>query len=445
MIESSDGGNRQPRIVRQPRIALVTTELAVGGAEQCLTRIALGLARRGYQPAVYSLLPPPAAPRDRLVRQLAEAEIPLHFLELRRATQFPRGVRLLTELLERQQPSLIQSFLFHANILTTFAVRRLRRRIRVASVDGAEPLAAADSTAASPPTLGVKHVCGWRVADQRPCRAWLEARLTRNVDHLVCVSQSVANQAKRLGVPPTRISVIPNGVDTSLFAYEPTPARRNEPATEPGELATTTSEPAVAAVEPTVEPAVQRPRLAKVEERRPTLLAVGRLDPQKGFDWLLQDARRLLDALPQFRLEIVGEGPERPVLAERIAAAGLQGRIELVGWQNDIPCRLRTATLVLIPSRWEGMPNVLLEAMASGRAVVATRVEGVEELLGPEMAAQSTEVLNLRGFIDRAIELARDPITRDRLGAVNAQRVREQFSIDAMVDAYVALYQRLAP
>ena len=175
----------------------------------------------------------------------------------------------------------------------------------------------------------------------------------------------------------------------------------------------------------------------------PTLLAIGRLDPQKGFDWLLQDARRLLDALPEFQLDIVGEGPERSQLTNRIAAAGLLGRVQLRGWQDDIPRHLRAATLVLIPSRWEGMPNVFLEAMATGRAVVATRVEGVEELLGPETAAQTTSVLDLPGFIDRVIALARDPAERERLGAANRRRVSERYSMDAMVNAYAALYQAL--
>lgn len=406
MIESSGRDNRHPRV------ALVTTELAVGGAEQCLARLAIGLARRGFQPAVYSLLPPPAAPRDRLVRQLANAQVPLHFLGLRSATQFRRGVRQLADLLAVQQPDLIQSFLFHANVLTARAIRRLRP---------APPL-----------------VTGWRVADQRPCRAWLEARLTRHVTHVVCVSHSVADQARRLGMPAERLSVIPNGVDTALFA--PGPPRRcdgNAPAQPPASIA----EPPAAGWSCERDEA-SPPTLPPMSP--PTLLAIGRLDPQKGFDWLLQDARRLLDALPEFQLDIVGEGPERSELTSRIAAAGLQGRVHLHGWQDDIPRRLRAATLVLIPSRWEGMPNVLLEAMAAGRAVVATRVEGVEELLGPETAAQTAPVFDLPGFIDRAIALARGPAERERLGAANLRRVRERYSIDAMVDAYAALYQTLS-
>jgi glycosyltransferase involved in cell wall biosynthesis len=411
MIESSGGDNRQPRI------ALVTTELAVGGAEQCLTRLAIGLAQRGFQPAVYSLLPPPAAPRDRLVRQLADAAVPVQFLGLRRATQFRRGVRTLAELLTRQPPALIQSFLFHANILATFATRRLRH---------ATPL-----------------VTGWRVADQRPCRAWLETRLTRHVDHVVCVSQAVADQALRLGIPAARLSVIPNGVDTTRFAAEPlTPVPVGEPA--PSSTSTAAIPEPLAtplATLPATLPAT--PLATLLATPLATLLAIGRLDPQKGFDWLLQGAPRLLTTLPGYRLEIVGEGPERAVLAARIAAAGLQGRVQLTGWQDDIPRRLRSAALVLVPSRWEGMPNVVLEAMAAGRAVVATQVEGVRELLGPECSAQSTPVHDLAAFVDRVIELARDPVERTRLGEANARRARERFSIDAMVDAYAALYRTL--
>ena len=218
-------------------------------------------------------------------------------------------------------------------------------------------------------------------------------------------------------MPTSRLSVIPNGVDLSLFSSE-----QAFPQDASSRLA---------------------PPPPATDSLPPTLLAIGRLDPQKGFDWLLQGASRLLAELPGFRLVIVGEGPERTRLAARIRAAGLEDRVELPGWQNDIPRRLQSATLVLIPSRWEGMPNVLLEAMASGRAVVATRVEGVEELLGPEAAPQTASALDLDEFIDRAITLARNPNERHRLGAANADRVRERFSIDTMIDTYAALYARL--
>ncbi len=411
MIESCAGDNRHLRI------ALITTELAVGGAEQCLARLAIGLARRGFEPAVYSLLPPPAAPRDRLVRQLAAANLPLHFLGLRRAIQFRQGVAQLAELLERQHPDLIQSFLFHANILATFATRRLRRRTRSAPKALETRPTNHFEAAASSWSPATKLVTGWRVADQRPCRARLEARLTRQVDHVVCVSRSVAEQARRLGMPTSRLSVIPNGVDLSLFSSEQA---------FPQDASSRLALPPPA-----------------TDSLPPTLLAIGRLDPQKGFDWLLQGASRLLAELPGFRLVIVGEGPERTRLAARIRAAGLEDRVELPGWQNDIPRRLQSATLVLIPSRWEGMPNVLLEAMASGRAVVATRVEGVEELLGPEAAPQTASAFDLDEFVDRAITLARNPNERHRLGAANADRVRERFSIDTMIDTYAALYARL--
>lgn len=433
MIEASARDNRRLRI------AFVTTELAVGGAEQCLARLAIGLAQRGFQPAVYSLLPPPAAPRDRLVRQLAEANIPVQFLGLRHAIEFRRGVRLLAELLERQRPDLVQSFLFHANILATFATRRLLRTALDVPSPNADPNADPNARAAAantgPSAPSVRLVTGWRVADQRPCRARLEALLTRNVDHVVCVSQAVAEQARRLGLSPSRLSVIPNGVDTSVFTCDPLPTRSfdNPSTNNPPPHQPPASDPP-AHHPPVNDPPVHPP---------PTLLAIGRLDRQKGFDWLLQDANRLLESLPGFRLAIVGEGPERARLAARIHAAGLADRVELPGWQDDIPRRFHEATLVLIPSRWEGMPNVLLEAMASGRAVVATRVEGVEELLGPEAAAESVPVTDLAGFIDRAIALARDSSERTRLGIANASRVRAHFSIEKMVDAYATLYVRL--
>ena len=362
------------------RIALVTTELGVGGAEQCLTQIALRLPADRFQTSVISLAPPPAPPRDLLVRRLAEAGVETRFVGVSRRRQLWTALRTLESWFREERPDLVQSFLFHANVVCGHAVRR----------------------------AGVRRwVTGWRVADPRLWRPRLERFLTRRADRVACVSQRVARQAQSVGVDSNRIVVIPNGVDVARFAAA-APVETSALGVAPG---------------------------------RKVLLSIGRLDLQKGFDWLLEQMPRLLSQLPDHDWVVVGEGPQRESLEQQAMKLGVARRVHWVGWQPDTARLLAAASLVLLPSRWEGMPNVLLEAMASGLEVVATRVEGVTELLGDEAEAQSAELGDEEGFAARVLERAGAP--QGERGEANRRRVAAHFSLDGMIHAYARLYDEL--
>jgi len=149
------------------RIALVITELDFGGAEQALVNLATGLSRERFSPAVYSLQSRPK--NDLLVRRLEEAGIPVHFLDVHSHWQFFSAVSRLAELFRQQQPQVVQSFLFHANVVATMAARR-----------------------AKVPRV----MTGIRVADPSAWRQRVERWLTPQMDKIVCVSQGVADHAR---------------------------------------------------------------------------------------------------------------------------------------------------------------------------------------------------------------------------------------------------------
>lgn len=367
------------------RLALVTTELAVGGAERCLVNLACGLARRQFEPVVYSLRPAPVGPAGALVEQLRAERIATRFLGVSSSWQALSAVRQLTALLREQRPALLQSFLYHANVIGSLAARRARVR---------------------------RVVTGIRVADPRSWRNRWERWVTRSADRVVCVSEAVAQfMQTRVGVPERQLLVIPNGIDVARYSHV-TPA-------SPDELELSTA--------------------------RRGLVCVGRLHPQKGFDWLLPLAARFLPRLPDHDLVIVGAGDEEANLRRLAVDLGIESRVRLVGWRAParIPAILAAADVVLIPSRWEGMPNVLLEAMAAGRPVVATRVEGVPEVLGPLADIQAVAPGDADAFIASVLKLASQPGEAAAWGDRNRQRVAEHFSLDAMVDRYADLYRQL--
>jgi glycosyltransferase involved in cell wall biosynthesis len=176
---------------------------------------------------------------------------------------------------------------------------------------------------------------------------------------------------------------------------------------------------------------------------RQAIVYVGRLHAQKGLDWLLQWMPTVLSRLPDFDLLLVGQGAERPRLERRVASLGIQNRVHFVGWQSDVPRILSAARLLVLPSRWEGMPNVVLEAMARGLPVVSTRAEGVMELLGEAAAEQTVAAGDRDGFVQRLLDLLGDEKRAARIGRQNRQRAAEHFSLDAMVGAYQQLYESL--
>ncbi len=155
------------------------------------------------------------------------------------------------------------------------------------------------------------------------------------------------------------------------------------------------------------------------------LLALGRLQPQKGFDLLL-DA--FAAAGTDLDLVLAGEGPERAALADRVRRLGLDGRVELFG-RADRPTTARLmkgAAFVVLPSRTdEGLPLVALEAMAAGRALLATRTGGIEEAVTDGVHGLLVGKGDVAALTAGIVRLTDDHGLRERLGAAGAVRARD--------------------
>lgn len=364
------------------RIAFVITELEVGGAERCLVHLATRIDRARFEPLVISLAPRPAPGKDSLVVALERGKVPVEFLGRRSVLGFGSAAGQLRRLLMSVRPEIVQTFLFHANVLGAMAARR-----------------------AKVPRV----LAGIRVADPRRWRAWVERWACREIERIVCVSEGAARHCRELGYPAGKLAVIPNGVDFDRFA-----------GAAPIELAE-----------------------LGIRAGRKAIVFIGRLDKQKGLSDLLSICPRLVEALPDHDLVIVGEGPERAALVRQAARLGIASRVHLTGWRADVPAILAAADLLVLPSRWEGMPNVVLEAMAAGKPVVATRTAGIEEALGAQAELQSVAMGQRDQLAEKIVHLVQNPQVASQLGRANQARAKSEFSIDSMVDRYERLYASL--
>lgn len=182
-----------------------------------------------------------------------------------------------------------------------------------------------------------------------------------------------------------------------------------------------------------------RPLPVPESPREPLVVAVGRLSQQKGFDLLLQAFARLTVSFPEWRLVILGEGPERERLEALRKAFGLEARVDMPGRVTDVERWLARASLMVQPSRFEGFPNVLLEGMGMGVAVVSADCRsGPADIIEDGKNGRLVPVEDVHALAEAMSRLMADPEARSDL-AGTAIRVRERYSSERIMECWEAL------
>jgi glycosyltransferase involved in cell wall biosynthesis len=179
-------------------------------------------------------------------------------------------------------------------------------------------------------------------------------------------------------------------------------------------------------------------------EREQVVVCVAGLRYSKGIDVLLQAWHLVHKEAPQARLIIVGTGSLQSQLERMAEALSIADNVEFAGLQSDIPAQLRRGNLAVLPSRWEGMPNALLEAMACGLACVATRVSGSEDIIQHEVNGLLVEPEDYQGLAQAILTLLRDPALIQEYGRAARQTIEQRYSFEQVIDRYIELYQRIA-
>jgi glycosyltransferase involved in cell wall biosynthesis len=179
-------------------------------------------------------------------------------------------------------------------------------------------------------------------------------------------------------------------------------------------------------------------------ERGQIVICLARLCYQKGIDVLLQAWNLVHQELPQARLLIAGTGPIQTQLEYMAQAFGLMDSVEFVGLQNDIPNLLHQGDIAVLPSRWEGMPNALLEAMASGLPCVSTRVSGSEDIIQHGVNGLLVEAEDYQGMAQSLLMLLHDPELALNYGCAARTTVEQRYSLEHITEAYIELYQNIA-
>ena len=364
------------------RIDFVITELFVGGAEKCLTEIALTMHQRGDRVRVFSLASLPTGEQRGLVERLQAAGITVQSAQCNSLWQAVSAYKFLKKQFTDDTPDVVQTFLHHANVIGAYA-----------------------STSANV----TKCVAAIRVAQENRWRNQLEKISLKQVDHTLCVSRAVSQFAHRiLGCNPSNTSVIPNGVNLDQFAQH----------------------------RPASWEAFDWPSDSRVA------LFIGRLDHQKGLELLQEQIDRIAPSGTNQKLLLIGEGPLRKQIDQWVQEVGTD-RVQCLPWQVDVVPWIQASELLILPSRYEGMANVMLEAMAAGKPVVCSLVEGSEELLRDTATLQGFQPGRSVEMADRVQNLMEQHELRQRLGSENQDLIASRYSMPMIMDRYRNFYQAL--
>lgn len=231
--------------------------------------------------------------------------------------------------------------------------------------------------------------------------------MLRHTDFFVGVSEPVRRAAVRLAPHlASRAAVVWNGIDVGFWSQRP-------PEAQP----------------PTV----------------PTLFACGALRPVKGLDVLIEALPRVREQYPDLRLRIAGQGADADALRELAASLGVAEAIEWMGWCDHAAVRraLYESTLFVMPSRSEGLPGSLMEAMATGTPVVASEVGGIPTLVMPGKTGWLVPPEDPEALAEALLHLLGDADLRTQLGAAGQAFIRQN-TWDRSVARYREIFHRVA-
>lgn len=244
-----------------------------------------------------------------------------------------------------------------------------------------------------------------------PESAWLASLRYRAFERIVAISDNVAASLAERNVDAARVTLIRSAVDCRRF-----------------------------------EPAPDRAKLCReygLDANHVLIAAAGQLIPRKGHRYLLEAMAGLSRARSDLELLVFGRGELEGELAEQAERLGLAGHVRFGGFRDDLDDYLGAFDILVHPALREGLGVSMLKAAAAGVPVIAFDVAGSREAVGDGQTGLLVTPKDTRALEHAIARLADDPGLRRSLGEAGRQRMREEFSIDTMVDQHVGLYEAL--
>lgn len=368
------------------KILHILPSLGIGGTEKTLLELCRGLNARGFDNRVVAL-----KSGGETADKLRAAGIPVTVLGspdgfLPGVLALPSLYSKLKKTIRAESPDVVHTWLTRANVFGRCAAR----------ASGVQ-----------------KIVSSLRVMEREKGYHLLTERWTQSPARAITVNSTALRDfaVKDIGLPAEKIRLIFNGIDTVPKTLDPKKLeefRKNW--TQPGKI---------------------------------TVGAVGRLHRQKGMDLLLSAAKLILEKDAGVRFLIAGDGPERENLKAQAAHLGIQNSVAFCGWVKDSAEFYSILDVFVLPSRWEGMPNAVMEAMLYEKPIIATQVGGVLDLITPLKEGWVVQPGDVTGLAEAMESAISDESKRKNRSARAAEKIRKEFDLKQMISAYKNLYETI--
>jgi len=355
-----------------------------GGPEKTILNSPRFIKAEGFDASVAYLCPPRDPIGDTLRDRAEEAECPLYLLEDRGPLDVALIFRIV-RLCQKLRIDIIQAHDYKTNVLAC-CVRKLY------------------------PSSLVTMLHGWTdMSGRMPLYKRIDQRFLRYFESLICVSRDLLDECRHLRIPDERLHLVHNAIDVEHFQR-----RIDTPSAKIAMLA--------------------RPN-------RFLIGSVGRLSEEKGFEGLIQTVAQLQQQGFPLDLWIAGDGPEREKLAHQIDSCAESGSMRLLGQIKDPTLFYQSMDLFVLNSLREGLPNVLLEAMAMETPAIATNTGGVGDLIENEKTGYLIEPAIGRQLLESLRRAISDPKAGEAMARRARNRIVEHFGFVPRMKKIASIYR----
>lgn len=364
-----------------PSVWYVFPRMNLGGAEKHVLRLASRLRERGFQTGIATVFQ-----EGDLAAMVRREGIP--FVCLGEKGEWDAGTLVrIFQWMHRTRIDILHTYLFGFHFFAGLSARLLKVPVVLSSR---------------------REIALW----QKKRHRWLENLGNLTVDRVVCCSKAAEQWTlKQEIIPQEKVVTIHNGVDLSVFGGRSGASKiRAEFGIPSGDAVVGT---------------------------------VANFSEEKGYPYLLDACQRIHETQPDTWFLFVGSGRLQEEVKEKASKISAGRRIIFPGRRSDIPDLLSAMDVFVLPSVIEGFPNVLLEAMAMARPVVATRVGGIPELVDSGRDGVLVPARDGVALADAVTALLSDKDSALRMGERASEKIKRNFSLDRMVDDYEKLYRRL--
>lgn len=366
------------------KILHIISKLPIGGVENQLLLVLKNYNREKFQPFVCSL-----SDKGEIGKEIEKIGIKVFALNKLKHTFDFSIVKDICNIIKREKIQIVRTHQYHANFYGRIAAKKSKVPCIVASVHNVY------------------------TRDKKLHRRIINRFLAKFTDKIIAVSEEVKRDILKYDkIPEDKVQVIYNGVDLNAFNQS-------------------------------FDKKQIKKKLGINPDDVPVIGTVGRLTEQKGHIYLLQAILKLKNKFPDIKVLIVGDGPLMDALKSYTSSSGLSKNVIFTGFKRDIPALLSIMDIFVFPSLWEGLPNALIEAMASGKTIIASNLPQIKEVLGSDGLGilvppkDSDSISQSIDFLLKNEEIAK------KMGNLAKNKACIRFNIENTVRIYEKMFEKI--